>query len=284
MNNKVTLSLWGILSGCLALSCANAQFGTEPAKLELIKIRDDIYVISNEYVPGLTTALITNEGVLLIDDKFEIDHDNIMAQLKTVTNQPVKYVINTHFHADHSGGNAKLQALNVLAIASDQARARMVTGNQSGLPDVTVRERATLYIGGKPVELYWFGRAHTDGDVVVLFPEHDVIVMGDMYTNGEGTPQLVDYSGGGSAKEWTATVDNVLKLDFATVIPGHGHPATRADLQAFRESTVRFSGLVSELVKQNKSKAEIEAAMRSEFGWQDFHVQMGLDGLINEMR
>ena len=284
MNKNAILSLGGFFVGCLALPCANAQFGTEPAKLELIKIKDDIYVISNAYVPGLTTALITNEGVLLVDDKFEIDHDSIMAQLKTVTNQPVKYVINTHFHADHSGGNAKLQALNTLAVASDQARVRMVAGNQPGLPDMTVRERATIYLGGKPVELYWFGRAHTDGDVVVLFPEQDVIVMGDMYTNGEGTPQLVDYSGGGSAKEWTATVDGVLKLDFATVIPGHGHPVTRADLQAFRESTLRFSGLVTELVKQNKSKAEIEAAMRSEFGWQDFHVQMALDGLINEMR
>ena len=284
MKKYAILGLGGFVLGCLALPGANAQFGTEPAKLELIKIKDDIYVISNAYVPGLTTALITNEGVLLVDDKFEIDHDSIMAQLKTVTNQPVKYVINTHFHADHSGGNAKLQALDALAVASDQARVRMVAGNQPGLPDMTVRERATIYLGGKPVELYWFGRAHTDGDVVVLFPEHDVIVMGDMYTNGEGTPQLIDYSGGGSAKEWTATVDGVLKLDFATVIPGHGHPATRADLQAFRESTVRFSGLVSELVKQNKSKAEIEAAMRSEFGWQDFHVQMGLDGLINEMR
>jgi glyoxylase-like metal-dependent hydrolase (beta-lactamase superfamily II) len=284
MKTKATLVIGSVLLGSLALSSAHAQFGTEPAKLEVIKIKDDIYVISNEFVPGLTTALITDEGVLLVDDKFEIDHDNIMAQLKTITSQPVKYVINTHFHGDHSGGNAKLQALNALAIASDQARVRMVAGNQSGLPDITVRERATIHIGGKPVELYWFGRAHTDGDVVVLFPDHDVLVMGDMYTNGEGTPQLVDYSGGGSAKEWTATVDGVLKLDFATVIPGHGHPATRADLQAFRESTVRFSGLVSELVKQNKTKAEIEAAMRSEFGWQDFHVQMGLDGLIDEMR
>src|SRR5512134_3053347 len=118
MNNRI---IAGFSSAVLALLAphAEAQFGSEPAKLELIKVRDDIYVISNVAVPGLVTALITNEGVVLVDDKFEVDHDNIIALLKTVTNQPVKYVINTHYHGDHSGGNAKLQAGGTLAVASD---------------------------------------------------------------------------------------------------------------------------------------------------------------------
>jgi cyclase len=265
-------------------STANAQFGTEPAKLELIKLQDELYVIHNEYVPGNTTALITNEGVILVDDKFEIDADNLVALLKTVTNQPIKYVINTHYHGDHSGGNAKLQAAGTLAVASTQARARMVAANQSGQPDITIEPRGTVHLGGKSAEIYWFGRAHTDGDVVVLFPQNRALAAGDMFTVGEGTPQLIDYMGGGSAKEWTATVAKVLELDFDTVVPGHGNVVKKADMQAFRASTQRLTDLVTQLVRQNRSRADIEAAMRSEFGWQDFHVQMALDGLINEMR
>jgi glyoxylase-like metal-dependent hydrolase (beta-lactamase superfamily II) len=263
---------------------AHAQFGAGPAKLELIKLQDDLYVIHNDNVPGNTTALITNEGVILVDDKFEIDADNIVGLLKTVTNQPIKYVINTHFHGDHSGGNAKLQAGGTLAVASAQARARMVSAGQAGQPDITVEPRGSIHLGGKSAEIYWFGRAHTDGDVVVLFPQNRALAAGDMFTVGEGTPQLIDYTGGGSAKEWTATVAKALELDFDTVIPGHGNAVKKADMQAFRTSTARLTELITQLVRQNKSKADIEAAMRSEFGWQDFHVQMALDGLINEMR
>jgi glyoxylase-like metal-dependent hydrolase (beta-lactamase superfamily II) len=265
-------------------SRASAQFGTEPAKLELVKLQDDLYVIHNEYVPGNTTVLVTNEGVILVDDKFELDADNIVAMVKTITNQPIKYVINTHFHGDHSGGNAKLQAAGTLAVASAAARARMVAANQSGQPDITVEPRGSIHLGGKSAEIYWFGRAHTDGDVVVLFPQNRALAAGDMFTVGEGTPQLIDYSGGGSAKEWTATVTKALALDFDTVVPGHGNVVKKADMQAFRASTQRLTELVTQLVRQNKSRADIEAAMRSEFGWQDFHVQMALDGLINEMR
>jgi glyoxylase-like metal-dependent hydrolase (beta-lactamase superfamily II) len=270
--------------GWSAVSAAHAQFGNEPAKLDLVKVQDDLYVIHNEYVPGNTTALITNEGVILVDDKFEIDADNIVAMLKTVTNQPIKYVINTHYHGDHSGGNAKLQAAGTLAVASAQARARMVAAKQPGEPDITVEPRGTIHLGGKSAEIYWFGRAHTDGDVVVLFPQNRALAAGDMFTVGEGTPQLIDYAGGGSAKEWTATVAKVLELDFDTVVPGHGNVVKKADMQAFRTSTGRLTELVSAAVRAGKSKAEVEALMRMEFGWQDFHVGMALDGLINEMR
>ena len=283
---KAYRSTFGLLVlGCLAAPfAANAQFGTEPAKLSLVKVRDDVYVIRNPFVPGNTTAVITGEGVILVDDKFEIDHENVVAMLKTVTNQPIKYVINTHDHADHSGGNAKLQAAGTLAVASEQARQRMVAANQPGLPDITVQPRGTIWLGGKSAEIYWMGRAHRDGDVVVLFPQSRVLAAGDMYTHGEGTPQLVDHAGGGSAKEWTATVEEVLKLDFDTVVPGHGDVATKRDIAAFRDSTKRFTELVTQLVKQGRSRADIEQAMRSEFGWQDFHVQLGLDGLINERK
>ena len=164
---------------------AYGQFGTTPAQLDLIKVQDDLYVIHNDFVPGNTTALITSEGVILVDDKFEIDHANVLAQLKKVTSQPVRYVVNTHYHGDHSGGNAKLQQLGARAVSSEKARERMVAGKQTGLTDITFDQRIRIRLGGKRVDLYHLGRSHTDGDIVAVFPQHRVLAAGDMFTVGE---------------------------------------------------------------------------------------------------
>ena len=190
------------------------QFGNQPAKLNIVKVKDDLFVIHNDFVPGNTTALVTDEGVVLVDDKFEQDAPNILSLLKTVTNQPVKYVVNTHHHGDHSGGNARMQIAGAQLIASEQARRYMVDGKQPGQPGVTFVDRALIHLGGKAVELYYFGRAHTGGDVFAYFPADRVLASGDAFTFGAATPQLVDYQNGGSAKDWTATLDRALQLDF----------------------------------------------------------------------
>ena len=285
MNMKVTflLAVGATALTNLPVQPVQAQFGSEPTELELIQLNDDMYVISNVAVPGLVTVLVTDDGVLLVDDKFEIDHDNIMAMVRSVTDQPVKYVINTHYHGDHSGGNAKLQALNAVAVASDQARVRMVAANQPGRPDLTFPDSASIYIGGKTVELHRVNPAHTDGDVVVLFPDYDVLASGDIFANGPGTSaQLVDRNGGGSAKSWPSAVEQALELEFETVVPGHGLISTRADLEAYLERTIRFREVLNELVSQGRSRAEIEQVVRADFAWEDFHVTMALDGLIEE--
>jgi glyoxylase-like metal-dependent hydrolase (beta-lactamase superfamily II) len=276
--------LVALLSAALLGAYVHAQFGQQAATLDLVKVKDDLYVIHNDFVPGNTTALITNEGVVLVDDKFEIDHDNIMAQLKKVTSQPVKYVINTHFHGDHSGGNAKLQALNAQVVASEAARQKMVETKMPGLPNVTLENRLRLYVGGKRIEVHYLGRAHTNGDVVVLFPDHRVLAMGDMFTFGDATPQLVDYAGGGSAVEWTKTVEGALKLDFDSVVPGHGTVTTKQELQKFRDSTMSLRTKVRDMVVQKRSRGEIEKMLRSDFHFADLHVKVSLDGLIKELQ
>lgn len=285
MNRLSIVNAMGFVAALALAHSAHAQFGAEPAELELINLNDDMFVISNVAVPGLVTALVTDAGVLLVDDKFEIDHDNIMAMLRTVTSQPVRYVVNTHYHGDHSGGNAKLQALDAVAVASEEARARMVAANQSGQPDFTIADHATLYLGGKTIEIHSVSPAHTDGDVVVLFPDYDVLASGDIFANGPGTSaQLVDAAGGGSARSWPMAVAQALELDFETVVPGHGLISTRADLEAYHDRTIRFREVLSELVSQGRSQDEIEAVVRSDFDWEDFHVQMALEGLIDEFR
>lgn len=256
----------------------------QPAKQELVKIKDDLYVIHNDYVPGNSTALITNEGVVLVDDKFDIDHDSILAELKKVTNQPVKYVVNTHHHGDHSGGNAKLQRLGAQVVASEQARENMVDGKQPGLPTVAFEHHAHIYLGGKNVELYHFGRAHTNGDVVVYFPAARTLAAGDMFTIGDATPQLIDYAGGGSAKEWTSTLDSVLQLDFDAVVPGHGVVTTKQEMRKFRDSTLTLRNRVHELVVQKKTRDDIAKMLMNEFHWAQLHLDRGLDGAIAEMQ
>ncbi|WP_428097389.1 MBL fold metallo-hydrolase [Candidatus Rariloculus sp.] len=284
MKTSMTMVAATIAAVGLFIPSAHAQFGAAPAELELVRVQDDLYVIYNDFVPGNVTALITDEGVLLVDNKFEIDYDNIMAQLATVTDQPVRYVVNTHYHSDHSGSNVRMQALNAEVFAAENARAKMIEAGQPGLPNVAVEEHVRIYLGGKAVEVFLFGRAHTDGDVVVLFPEHRVLAAGDIFAFGEDTPELIDYAGGGSARAWPKTLDAALQLDFDTVVPGHGVVTTKQEMRNFRDETERLATLVREMIMQGRSRDEIEAMLRAEFNWADLHVQLGLDGLLAEMR
>jgi cyclase len=281
---KSRVRLVTLLSVAMFGAYAYAQLEQQPSTLNLVTLADDLYVIHNDFVPGNVTALVTDSGVLLVDDKYEVDHDNILAQLKTVTSQPVRYVINTHYHGDHSGGNARLQAQNAQVVASERARAKMVESRQPGLPDITVEGRGHVYLGGKRAELYYFGRSHTDGDLVVLFPDHRVLAAGDMFTFGDATPELIDYAGGGSAKDWTSTLDGALRLDFDRVVPGHGDVTTKTEMRRFRDSTLALRTRVHDMLGQNAGRDAVEEMLRRDYHWADLHVQLGLDGLIAELR
>jgi cyclase len=271
---------------------AYPQFGTAPSKLTTQKIADDLYVIHNDFVPGNTTALVTGEGVVLVDDKFPQDTDNILAEVKKFTNQPVKYVVNTHHHFDHSGGNANLQKMGVQVVSSAQAHGYTNDLKQPGAANIAFEDHMHIYLGGKNVELYFFGKSHTGGDVVAYFPAQRAIAMGDMFTFGDATPQLIDYSGGGSAKEWTATVSRAIALDFDTVVPGHGVVTNKAELTKFRQSTIDLRNKVHQLLADGTAKktppaevrSQVEAMLRKDFHFADLHIGASLEGLMTEMR
>jgi len=281
-SSMVRLTIAALLLGSVWL--AYTQQGPPASKLDTQKLAEDLYVIHNAVVPGNTTALITSEGVVLVDDKFPADHANIMAELKKITSQPVKYVVNTHHHFDHSGGNAAMQMLGAQIVSSEQARRYMVDGKQPGLSNVAFEDRMHMYLGGKNVELFYFGRAHTGGDIVAYFPAQRVISMGDMFTFGDDVPQLVDYTNGGSAKEWTATVSRALQLDFDTVVPGHGNVTNRAELTKFRQSTLNLRNKVHEMVVAKNSRADIEKMLRSDFHFVERDINMSLDAMMVELR
>jgi len=288
---RVALGL--VLGGALWVAHVRAQsVAQRPAQLDLVRVQNDLYVIHNQVSPGNSTALLTDEGVVLVDDKFAIDHDNVLAELNKITDQPIRYVINTHHHADHSGGNVKMQQMSVPVIASEQARENMAGSPADGifidphpgLPNVTFAGHMSLRVGGKRVELYQFGRAHTNGDVVVYFPAARALATGDIFTFGDATPQLIDYAGGGSAKEWTKTLDSALQLDFDTAVPGHGNVTTKHEMRKFRDGTVALRNRVHEMIVQKKTRAEIAAMLQSEFHWFPFLLDRSLDGLIGELQ
>lgn len=282
MNKRAILL--AVLGVAFAGAYVHGQFPTGPAKLDVIKVRDDLFVIHNAFVPGNSTVLVTNEGVVLVDDKFPQDVDNILAEIKKLTSQPIRYVVNTHHHGDHSGGNARLQSMNVDVVATEAARRHFASAKQPGAPTVTFDGRAYLTLGGKRVELYQFGRAHTDGDAVVYFPAQRVLAAGDMFTFGDDVPQLIDYAGGGSAKDWPRTLDGVLQLDFDAVVPGHGNVTTKQELRKFRDSTEALANRVRGMIMKKSTRAEIDKMLRSEFHWADLHIGRGLDGMLAELQ
>lgn len=277
------LSLVALVCVALGAAYVHGQGQPQPSRLEIKKIKDDLFVIQNPVVPGNTTVLVTDEGVVLVDDKFPVDHANILAMVKTVTSQPVKWVINTHHHGDHTGGNAQMQQIGATIVTSEQARRHMVDGNMRGLPAVTFDGHSYLHVGGKTVELYHFGRAHTSGDTFVYFPAHRVLAAGDAFTYGDATPQLVDYAGGGSAKEWPLTLDRALALDFDQVVPGHGDPTTKAELRRFRDDTMAVRTKVHDMIVQKKTKDEIWAMLQKDHKWTTFQ-QRSIDGLMIELQ
>ena len=184
------------------------------------QIADDLYVIDGGGA-GNVAIYITNEGVIMVDDKFEQHFDEIMANVKKVTNQPVKYILSTHYHADHSGGNTRWSSIAEI-ISTRNAHDGIVQHKQSNAPNnmiparVTFTQETDLFLGGKEVRAKYYGRGHTNGDAFVYFPALKVLHTGDMFTSA--TP-LIDYPGGGSLLEWTKTLDSAMATRVWISIP-----------------------------------------------------------------
>lgn len=291
MTKAISIRLAGF---ALGLAGAWAAYTQQPAKgdakgkaapataFTLVKVADDLYDIDGGGA-GNVGVYVTDEGVILIDDKFEQHHDEILANVKKVTAKPIKYVINTHHHGDHTGGNEKLQAMNgVEILLHANARKNMVDGKAPGIPHIAFADSAQVVLGGKEVWARHFGRGHTNGDSVVFFTARRTIHTGDLMA---GTSPLIDYSAGGSLIEWTKTLDAVLKLDFDTVIPGHGNVTNKAGLQAYRDNIAVMQTRIREMVRQGKSKEDVRQFLRANYGWGDLHDRAGaVDGVIAEMK
>jgi cyclase len=240
----------------------------QPAQpLKIQKLKDDLYVIQvAQGVGGGNVAVyVTSEGVILVDDMFERNYADIMTLVKTVSDKPVKYVLNTHQHDDHAGGNVKFLP-EAEVIAHRNVRANMVKLNQPGLPRIMFTDEMVVFLGGKEVRTHYYGRGHTGGDAVIYFPAEKVIHTGDLFLTNPPQP-FIDYGQGGSALDWTKTLDGVLGIDFEIAIPGHGPISDRQGILKFRTNFVTMRDRMSGMIRQGKSKDEVSRTLSSEFGW-----------------
>ena len=206
----------------------HSQTEKPPGPLKTAAVRGDLHVITGE--GGNVAVYVTPEGVVLVDDMFHRNHADILTQVKAITDRPLRYVINSHQHDDHAGGTARMLPIaeviahrNVYANLKDLKRPYYedTPGTPIGLPRVTFSDRLDLHLGGRDVEVHYFGRGHTSGDAIIYFPQLRTIHTGDLYiaSTRRGVPIYVDAVQGGSLIEWPRTLERTLQLDFDTVIP-----------------------------------------------------------------
>ena len=287
MNRKIVARVSAGVLFLLLAFVAYTQNQNQPPKLTLNKVKDDLFEIEGD--GGNVGVYVTSEGVILIDDKFDQDHDAIMAAVKQATPQPVKYVISTHYHADHSGGNAKMYGAGVDIISTANSRKNIVDKKQSNAPPgvmparIVFTDETSVFLGGKEVRAHFYGRGHTNGDAVIYFPALRTIHTGDLMA---GNSPLVDYNGGGSVVEWTKTLDGALKLDFDTVIPGHGPVTNKAGLQAYRDNIATMRDRVTKEIRSGKGQAEIAKFMETEYKWapNSLQQQWSVPGFMTELK
>jgi glyoxylase-like metal-dependent hydrolase (beta-lactamase superfamily II) len=238
-------------------------FSQQPADLTLEKVADDLHVIVGS--GGNVAVLTTDEGVILVDDKFERNVPQIVAKVKSLTEKPIRYVLNTHHHGDHSGGNAALLGSTEI-VAHKNARANLVKNSQPGVMRMAFSDEFELHLAGKEVRARHLGFGHTNGDAVIYFPKHRVVHTGDLFVRG--TP-FIDYANGGSSEAWIKTLDNILAMDFDTIIPGHGAISKREDLVRWKSSFETVRSRVRELSRAGKSAEQVarELKLDDQPGW-----------------
>jgi glyoxylase-like metal-dependent hydrolase (beta-lactamase superfamily II) len=271
---------------------ARAQNPPAPQPLTLEKITDDLYVILGD--GGNAPVLLTDEGVILVDSKNERNHDDLVATVKTVTDKPITYVISTHAHADHTGGNRQLLH-DAQVIGHVNVRAAMTKGHLPGSPPLAFTDQMSIVLGGKEVDLRYFGRCHTDGDTFVYFPADRVLATGDCFNTGNGRglnptgSQIpgfyADYTIGGSFLGFANAADAALKLDWDTVIPGHGPMTNRAGFLQWRAAVDMMTNRMRSMVREGRTKTEIEDMLVNEFKWERTGMPFrSVEGMIAELK
>lgn len=202
------------------------------------RLTDDVFVLYGQ--GGNVGVLKTDAGTLVVDSMLmPLQGKKIRELAEKLTGQPVRVVVNTHYHWDHTHGNPAFDA-DTEVVTTTRTRENLLArdakfwegDNAVGLPDTTFEHEHTIPIGGKTVRLLHPGRGHTDGDLVAVFVEDRVLVAGDLAWN-KRYPNI-DLEAGGSIEQWIGTLDRVLALDFDVVIPGHGMATSAGTVREFQ--------------------------------------------------
>ncbi len=265
-----------------------------PAPTELprlIKLKDDVYVIQNVNnvvaeigaFGGNITVYLTDDGVMLFDSKNAQMHDDVVAKVRSLTDKPIKYVVLTHSHADHSGGAAKMAAIGATVIISREDRELMARQNPMGLPQVGYSHAASVALGGKEARLVEYC-GHTRGDTVAYLPAARVLVVGDLVTTPDTIPQIVNYGDGGNWTDMVKTLNALAAVDFDVMVGGHGPVLTKAEFLKHRDKVAAIGERARALVKQGRPQDEITQTLLKEFNWGTGPAAGVIPGMMVEFR
>jgi cyclase len=263
---------FAVAAAVLCAAFAHAQGAPDFSKVEIkaTKITDKFYTLEGQ--GGMIGVLVGPDGVFMVDTQFAPLSDKIAAAVKQITPQPIKFVVNTHVHGDHTGGDENFGKMGATIISREELRFRLAHPNPGangapgvptpavGLPKQTYREKLTLHMNGEEIQLIAIPRAHTDGDTMVYFPGLDIIMTGDFYRAIQ-YPN-VDRNNGGSLQGLIDGLGTVIGHagPNTKIIPGHGPTVDRNAVTAHRDVAMAVRDRVAALVAQGKSEDEVVAA------------------------
>ena len=254
----------------LAVSAAAQQTDFSKVEIKTTKITDNFYALEGQ--GGRIGVLAGPDGVLMVDGQFAPLTEKIVAAIKQISPQPIRFLVNTHVHGDHTGGNENFAKMGAIIYSRPQLRDRLAhprtnaQGNtprpapEMALPKVTYNERATWHMNGEEVELIAIPRAHTDGDTLVRFPANDVIMTGDFFRS-VAYPNI-DRINGGSLNGMINGLGTVIGLagPNTKILPGHGPIVGRDAVVAHRDMMLGVRDAVAKLIREGKSEQEVIAA------------------------
>jgi cyclase len=250
MKRRFSKVILALLISISALKAEAQNF--DSVKIRITKVAGSVYML--EGAGGNIGALIGNDGIILVDDQFAPLSEKIKTALATINNKPIKFIINSHFHYDHSDGNKTLGGEGAIIVAHENTRKRLTIDNlipifktemkpysYDALPKITFSQSVTFNMNNETVEVFHVKNAHTDGDAMIYFKESNVVHTGDVYVR-YGLP-FIDENNGGNVDGMIEAISNLLKKinDDTKIIPGHGAISNKKEMQKYKDmlQTVR---------------------------------------------
>ncbi|NER12662.1 MBL fold metallo-hydrolase [Leptobacterium flavescens] len=246
---------------------ANAQNRNE-IKVETLKLTDQVYMLIGQ--GGNVGIYASENGLIMVDDQYPHMTPKLMEAIKSISDKPIKFLLNTHWHGDHSGGNENFNKGDVVLVAHENVRKRMSTEQfnkefnrktpaspEAALPEVTFTDDITFHMDGENIMVFHVHDAHTDGDAIVYFADNNVLHMGDTYF-GKKYP-FIDISSGGSVNGVIGAIKKALIVanDDTIIIPGHGGRSNKAELRAYLTMLEEIKANVEARIAEGKSEEEI---------------------------